>query len=148
MTKQTNPKLSSPNKSIKKNLLPSIVHSNPPTILPNSSKELTSCKETEKHLVIKTENNSLLPVNPSITKITLKYDVGYNNHMYLRGNGVNLKWDVGVLLKNTKYDEWVWESKTPFSSLEFKALINDQQYELGENHKITYGSTIKYTPKF
>lgn len=83
-----------------------------------------------------------------VTRVTIKFDVGFNNHLYLRGKGANLSWDKGIMLKNTKPDEWVWETEVPFSQLEFKALINDNVYELGDNHTVKNGASLHYTPKF
>lgn len=82
------------------------------------------------------------------TRISIKYDVGFNNTLYIRGNGGNLSWNKGLPLKNIKADEWVWETNLGFPSAEFKVLINDRQYEIGDNHKITGGAEIQYTPKF
>lgn len=83
-----------------------------------------------------------------VTKITIKYDVGFNNIVYIRGEGADLSWKKGKPLKNVKADEWVWESDKPFSQMEFKVLINDEKYEAGENHHLAGGSTISYTPSF
>lgn len=82
------------------------------------------------------------------TRIIIKYDVGFNNTLFLRGKGANLNWDKGVSLKNVKKDEWIWETDTPFTTGEFKVLINDNHYEIGENHPLTCGANIHYTPKF
>ncbi|MEI8364903.1 MAG: hypothetical protein WCF65_00655 [Parachlamydiaceae bacterium] len=85
---------------------------------------------------------------PATTQIVIKYDVGFNNHLFLRGKGANLSWEKGIPLKNVKRDEWTWETSTPFSSCEFKVLINDIHYETGENHKLNCGASVHYTPKF
>jgi hypothetical protein len=82
------------------------------------------------------------------TRITVKYDVGFNNTLYLRGKGVNLSWEKGTPLKNIKADEWVWETEAPFTTAEFKVLINDKQYESGNNHSLICGANIHYTPTF
>lgn len=82
------------------------------------------------------------------TRITIKYDVGFSNSLYLRGKGANLSWDRGVPLKNVKNDEWVWETDAPFNTCEFKVLINDQRFEEGENHPLNPGGNISYTPRF
>ena len=82
------------------------------------------------------------------TRITIKYDVGFANALYIRGKGANLSWDRGVQLKNTKPDEWVWETDSTFNKGEFKVLINDKHYENGENHTLTPGTNVTYTPKF
>lgn len=83
-----------------------------------------------------------------LTRINVKFDVGFNNSIYLRGEGADLSWDRGIMLKNTKPDEWMWETTVPFTKCEFKVLINDRQYELGENHHLQCGSSIEYTPNF
>ena len=82
------------------------------------------------------------------TRIIVKYDVGYNNALYVRGTGGNLKWEKGIPLKCSGNDEWIWEYKKPFKGGEFKVLINDTEYESGDNHYIAYGSNYQYTPYF
>ncbi len=82
------------------------------------------------------------------TKVTVRYDVGFKNNLYIRGSAAGLSWDRGVLLQNKGADEWVWETSAVFSKCEFKVLINDKQYEAGENHKISSGESIQYKPKF
>jgi hypothetical protein len=82
------------------------------------------------------------------TRLTIKYDVGYPNQFYIRGQGANLSWDQGQLLKNVKPDEWVWETDVPFTQCEFKVLINDQLYECGDNHLLHPGAVLLYTPHF
>lgn len=82
------------------------------------------------------------------TKVTIHYDVGFNNFFTIRGKGGNLNWEKGQPLKNVKTDEWVWETDSEFTHCQFKVLINDTQFELGEDHHLAGGSSIKYTPKF
>ena len=90
------------------------------------------------------ENKTRAP----LTRIVIQYNVGFGNSIFLRGKGADLSWDKGTPLKNTKDNEWVWETESTFPSLEFKVLINDSHYENGDNHHLTYGTTIHYTPKF
>lgn len=82
------------------------------------------------------------------TKIVVKYDVGFQNQLFIRGSGADLSWERGNLLRNTKSDEWIWECNGSFSPCEFKILINDQYYELGENHPLECGASIQFSPKF
>jgi hypothetical protein len=82
------------------------------------------------------------------TRIVIRYNTGYGNQLYIRGKGANLSWDKGTPLKNTKADEWVWETDTSFSHCEFKILLNDRNYENGENHYLNPGASIVYTPHF
>jgi hypothetical protein len=85
---------------------------------------------------------------PNRTRVIIRFDVGFNNHISIRGHGANLSWDKGVMLKNTKHDEWVWETDQKFDSCEFKVLVNDTHYEQGNNHTIACDGTIAYTPRF
>lgn len=96
------------------------------------------------------ERRSSLTTSPksATTKVTVKYDVGFNNFLSIRGHGADLHWDRGVKLKNVKADLWVWETPLPFHACEFKVLINDQHYEVGNNHIIESGSAFEYTPRF
>lgn len=82
------------------------------------------------------------------TRITVKYNVGFNNTLYLRGKGANLNWEKGIPMRNIKADEWMWETDAAFPSAEFKVLINDKTYETGPNHMLHQGATIQYTPHF
>lgn len=83
------------------------------------------------------------------TRIAIHFDVGFSNSLYIRGKGApGLSWDRGVQLKNVKSDLWVWESDVPFTTAEFKVLINDRNYEEGENRTLKYGAQLDYTPHF
>lgn len=82
------------------------------------------------------------------TRIVIKYDVGYGNTLSIRGHGANLSWEKGQPMKNTRHDEWVWETEMPFTKAEFKVMLNDKHYEAGPNHILHAGSTIQYTPHF
>ena len=105
----------------------------------------TSSIATTKQSLVK--NKTELKKGPK-TRVVIKYDVGFNNFLSLRGKGGGLTWEKGTALKNVKYDEWVWETETSFTTCEFKVLINDCQYEIGENHPISCGASFQYTPQF
>lgn len=83
------------------------------------------------------------------TKIVVNCNCGFPNGLYIRGEGIKgLSWDKGILMKCTKDDEWVWETDVPFSHGQIKVLINDKQYELGENHHVDCGKHMSFAPKF
>lgn len=84
----------------------------------------------------------------SVTRVHIIYDIGFGNTLFIRGSGAGLSWEKGIPLNNVKGDEWLWETKNPFNLCEFKVLINDQSYEQGDNHILSYGEELNYTPVF
>ena len=83
------------------------------------------------------------------TRITVKYDVGFGSSLFVRGQGAaNLSWNKGTPLKNVRADEWQWETEETFNNCEFKVLINDQEFEMGDNHVVKCGGNVQYSPSF
>ena len=68
------------------------------------------------------------------TEIIVEYDVGFGNTMFIRGCCCkNLSWDNGVAMKNIGGNIWTWTTDCKCSPIEFKLLINDNQWCTGEN---------------
>jgi hypothetical protein len=84
----------------------------------------------------------------AITRVVVKYDAGFGNKLYIRGDGANLNWKKGVLMQNVASDRWVFETDFPFKKCAFKVLINDERYETGDNHLLVCGHTVQVFPKF
>jgi hypothetical protein len=83
------------------------------------------------------------------TRIVAHFDCGFPNNLFIRGDGISsLSWDKGTVMKNVSPNEWVWESDRPFSTAHFKILVNDGQYEVGENHTLTFGQEVDFSPLF
>jgi hypothetical protein len=94
------------------------------------------------------KNKLKTPIVKKSTRIVIKYDAGYSNELFLRGDGGPLSWDKGAKMQNIHSDEWLWESEALFSACEFKVVLNDEQFEEGENHALSHGSAVRYTPRF
>jgi hypothetical protein len=116
----------------------------------NSNTKSASPALQEKHdlTTTSTQKSSSNAGKNVKTRITVKYDVGFQNNLFIRGKGANLSWDKGMQMKNLKNDEWIWETDAAFPNGEFKVLINDRTYETGHNHPLNCGATIQYTPHF
>ena len=94
---------------------------------------------------------AIAPTKQKTTKtcITAHIDCGFSNNLFLRGEGISsLSWEKGVQMKNVGPGEWVWESDRPFSTMQFKVLVNDKWYEQGDNHTAAFGQRVEFTPKF
>lgn len=81
------------------------------------------------------------------TRIIVHYDTGFGNNLTIRGEGGGLSWGKGQALKNINANTWLYESDRP-GTITFKALINDQHYERGENHIVQPGTSKEFTPHF
>jgi hypothetical protein len=80
-------------------------------------------------------------------RICVRCDVGFGNHLTIRGNACGLCWCKGLPLCNKGADCWCWGSEKPLCG-EYKLLINDEIWEEGENHRFSPGTVQKITPKF
>lgn len=86
---------------------------------------------------------------PKKTRIVVQVDPTFPSTIFLRGEGLSdLSWEKGVQLTHEKPDEWVFETDAPFSTAEFKVLVNDKTYEMGENHPLYPGASVRINPKF
>lgn len=90
------------------------------------------------------EISSLFPT----TRITVKFDAGQGNQLFIRGNGPGMTWDEGIPLTNVGSDLWVFETQLEFEPFEYKILLNDKQWEDGENHTTQVGKKIEIATKF
>lgn len=107
----------------------------------------SSAASKQKKPVTKTPKTT--STNKKRTKVVVKCNCGFSNSLYLRGEGIKgLSWEKGTLMNCTKADEWVWETDKSFSHAEIKVLLNDKEYELGENHDVTCGKSVRITPTF
>lgn len=84
----------------------------------------------------------------TISRVEVLYDAGFGNTLFIRGSGSPLSWEKGVSMKNVSSDLWAWETDDSLDNCRFKVLINDVQYEEGEDHLLTKGAVIRYSPKF
>lgn len=83
------------------------------------------------------------------TVVRVMFDCGFPNTLFIRGEGcASLSWTKGLPMKNISNNEWLWECARPCSQISFKVLINDEVYEVGENHTISYGDELTIQPNF
>jgi len=83
-----------------------------------------------------------------ITIVVAKIDVGYGNHLFMRGDGHGLSWDRGILMTNTASDEWMLLAEGIEEDFECKVLLNDAAWSKGENIRIKAGKKSVILPEF
>ncbi len=79
--------------------------------------------------------------------IKVTADVGYGNVLFIRGSEEPLNWDKGIALQNVDTNHWSLELDVK-AALEFKLLINDEQWNDGDNYALKAGETISIEPSF
>lgn len=90
-----------------------------------------------------------IPVAPPTTTVHVKYDAGYGNTLFIRGEGPGMSWEQGIELKNTGADSWCFEiASDEFKNFAFKIVKNNQSFEEGSNHTIECGKEVVITPVF
>lgn len=127
------------------------------TTTENGKKTATPTKSPKKSLVksvaekveaaAKTVAKRKLPA-PSVTTIIATADIGWGNQLYLRGEGGGLSWDAGVPMTCNGADEWVWVSTSNDPIFQFKFVLNDKFWSLGENMVASRGETNRSYPAF
>lgn len=116
-----------------------------------TGKQITVTLDGKEGIVLAPgQTDTYSPTTPNKTVIRVHYDVGWGNTMYLRGNTYPLWWDQGRLMRNTASDCWEFEiERIPYGdTFEFKPLINDATWSVGNNYTVSGGSTIDIYPSF
>lgn len=67
--------------------------------------------------------------------------------LFIRGTGPGMSWEKGIELVQVD-GKWVFEIQLEFNLFEFKVLLDDQQWEQGENHEAKSGKTLEIVPRF
>ena|ERR1043165_3498163 len=80
-----------------------------------------------------------------VATIVIKQQVAFGESLYLRGVGFNVQkngltqaanWNQGIQMENAGPDSWRATVEMNPNGLSFKALINDQRWEDGNNHDL------------
>jgi hypothetical protein len=85
---------------------------------------------------------------PPVTFISASIDIGFGNHLYLRGEGPGLSWDHGIAMDCTGADLWTASVKNAAAPVVFKVLVNDLTWSTGNDFVVEPGQSITITPNF
>lgn len=83
-----------------------------------------------------------------VTTISAKIDIGFGNHLYLRGEGPGLSWDHGIAMDCAAGDLWTATLKDVKLPVSFKVLINDQTWSAGNDYVVEPGQSVTVIPTF
>lgn len=116
-----------------------------------TGKQITvSLDPKEAHVYAAGVTESYTPPTPNVTTIRVHYNAGVGNSIWIRGDTYPFWWDRGRAARWTDGDVWLWETERipagqPF---EFKPLINDYTWSVGNNYTGLGGQTIDIYPVF
>ncbi len=85
---------------------------------------------------------------PPVTFISASIDIGFGNHLYLRGEGPGLSWDHGIAMDCTGADLWTASVKNAAAPVVFKVLVNDLTWNTGADTSVQPGQSITIYPTF
>lgn len=85
---------------------------------------------------------------PPATFISAQIDIGFGNHLYLRGEGPGLSWDHGIAMDSVGANLWTSAVKGAKLPVVFKVLVNDLTWNAGADYVVEPGQSITVTPTF
>ena len=85
---------------------------------------------------------------PPVTFISASIDIGFGNHLFLRGDGPGLSWDRGIAMDCTGAGLWTASVKHAKSPVTFKVLVNDLSWSNGDDFVAAPGQSVTITPSF
>jgi hypothetical protein len=83
-----------------------------------------------------------------VTTIVAAIDVGFGNHLTLRGEGAGLSWDKGLPLECSADDRWSITLSSGSQPIVCKFLINDETWCTGDDYTVLPGSSVVLSPSF
>jgi len=85
---------------------------------------------------------------PPDTFISAQIDIGFGNHLHIRGEGPGLSWDRGFAMDNTGSNLWTYAVKGATGPISFKVLVNDLSWSAGPDFVAKPGKSLTVTPTF
>lgn len=85
---------------------------------------------------------------PPVTFISAQIDIGFGNHLTIRGSGPGLSWDEGLVMENAGANLWTVALRKVASPVTFKLLVNDLSWSAGADYVTAPGKSITVFPTF
>jgi hypothetical protein len=85
---------------------------------------------------------------PPPTTISARINIGFGNHLALRGEGPGLSWDRGTVMDCASADLWTYTVKGATAPVVFKVLVNDLNWSTGNDYVVEPGQSVTVSPTF
>lgn len=104
-------------------------------------------KAPAKKPAVAVKKKAVTPSKPA-TFISAQIDLGFGNHLYLRGEGPGLSWDHGIAMDCVGANLWTATLKGATEPVVFKLLANDLSWNSGNDYVVKPGQSITVSPTF
>jgi hypothetical protein len=84
----------------------------------------------------------------SVTYISAQIDIGFGNHLAIRGEGPGLSWDDGLVMDCVGPNLWTATISKATRPVTFKLLVNDLSWSTGADYVAAPGKSITVYPTF
>ncbi len=110
------------------------------TVIANVSVKKAASPASKKKAVVSTE--------PPATIIFAKIDIGFGNHLYIRGEAPGMSWDDGIAMDCVGAGLWTISVKNATAPVVFKLLVNDLSWSTGPDFVAQPGQSLTLEPSF
>ena len=94
------------------------------------------------------KKKTVIKKEPPATIIFAKIDIGFGNHLYIRGEGQSLSWDHGIAMDCVGNGLWTTTIKDAAIPVVFKLLVNDLSWSTGSDFVAEPGQSLTVEPTF
>ena len=85
---------------------------------------------------------------PPATIIFARIDIGFGNHLYIRGEAPGLSWDHGIAMDCVGTGLWTTTIHDAALPVNFKLLVNDLSWSTGADYVAEPGQSLTVDPSF
>ncbi len=101
-----------------------------------------------KKTAVPARRKPAVSTEPPATFISAQIDIGFGNHLYIRGDGPGLSWDLGLPMDCVGAGLWTISVKNAASPVVFKLLVNDLSWSSGNDYTAEPGQSLTIIPAF
>ena len=113
-----------------------------------SVKSVKSKAPAKKTTTAPAKRKPVLTKEPPATFISAQINIGFGNHLYIRGTGPGLSWDHGLAMDCVGANLWTSTVKHATEPVIFKLLVNDLSWSTGNDFVAEPGQSVTVVPVF
>jgi len=119
-----------------------------PAKKPSVPKVAKAVKAPAKKAGAPAKKKSAASTEPPATFISAQIDIGFGNHLTVRGSGPGLSWDKGLVMDNVGSNLWTVALAKAAKPVTFKVLVNDLSWSAGADYVVAPGKSVTIFPAF